>query len=61
MKNWLILLGLTLVLFSCETRSEEPSMNTIMPLGASRVQGAHLDTTATGINCGRNYATTIGT
>ena len=40
MKNWLILLGLTLVLFSCETQSEEPAMNSIMPLGASRVQGS---------------------
>ena len=40
MKNWLTLLGLTLVLFSCETQSEEPAMNTIMPLGASRVEGS---------------------
>lgn len=40
MKNWLTLLGLTLILFSCETQSEEPALNTIMPLGASRVQGS---------------------
>ncbi len=29
-----------LVLFSCETQPEEPVMNIIMPLGASRVEGS---------------------